>query len=236
MTERNGIKHESVWGMRKRREQREKRWDWTRRDEGKRWINSRGHERRDDRKRGMRQRRVNREKKVKERWDEEEELTAEEREGWEEGIISHSGSVQWGSIICCICATCSDQCDDRNLREEKWSERSANSQQLLQTHATEAALQSDSTRGSLQLMKRHKSSARFRLHAMVKSTRAWVWNLPNDFWNKSSSMWASPKHVVIFKVSIITIWTTICNYVTSFTSKACSDLGEGESPEHDFMP
>ncbi len=75
----------------------------------------------------------------KEGWAEEEttEMKGGIDSGWEEGIISHRGSVQWGSIIHCICATCSDQCDDRNLREE-------NSQQH---HWS-------STRGSLQLMKR----------------------------------------------------------------------------------
>lgn len=115
------------------------------------------------------------------RWHEKEEM--KEKEGWDEettarkrwwkrdkmkrknrqrkkerderrGIIFHRGRVQWGSIIRRICGTCSDQCDDTNQREEKWWERRLNSQQLLQTHGTEAALQSNSTRGSLRLMKR----------------------------------------------------------------------------------
>lgn len=207
------------------RDNREKRWDWTRRD---------------DRKRGMRWRRDNR------------ELTAEEREGWEEGIISHRGSVQWGSIIHCICATCSDQCDDRNLREEKWSERSVNSQQLLQTHATEAAVRQHQrltaineacssvvqNRRGTKVQRGSGSMRWWNLHRLECEIFPMTFERVN--WNKSSSMWASPKHVAIFKVSIITIWTTICNYVTSFTSKACSDLwdgvGEGESPAHHFIP
>lgn len=86
----------------------------------------------------------------------------------------------------------------------------------------------------------YKGSVRFRLNVTVKSTWARVQNFLNDFRNKSSPMWASPKHVVIFKVSIITIWTTICNYAMSFTSKARSDLwdgvGEGESPAHNLIP
>jgi len=92
----------------------EKKWDWTRKNE----VTEMACKRRAERKIGINWRRD----ELK-GLDEKEEWTAEEREGWEKGMMFRRGRVQRGSIICCKCGTCSDQCDDTNQREEKWSER-----------------------------------------------------------------------------------------------------------------
>ncbi len=120
----------------------------------------------------------------KEGWDEEEttEMKRGIDSGWEEGIISHRGSVQWGSIIHYMCymqwSMWWEESERGKLQQHHWSS------------ITEAALQSNSTRGSLQLMKRaallfKTDAARFRLQCQI---------FPMTFervnWNKSSSMWA----------------------------------------------
>lgn len=173
-------------GMRWRRDNREKektkegcdeekRWDWTRKNE----VTDGMKKKRCKKKMSWRD---NREKKMtKEGWDEKEEWTAEEREGWEKGMMFRRGCVQWGSIVCCTCGTCSDQCDDTNRRDKNDQRETELTAALPNTQHQRLTAINEACKPTP-----YKGSVRFRLDVTVTSTWARVQNFLNDFWKGES--------------------------------------------------
>lgn len=218
---------------------------WDEEKKGMRWQIQQRKEmawkRRDERKRGMRWRRDNRQKKMtKEGWDEKEESTAEEREGWEKGNhlsqracavgIHHSPymwymqwSMWWYESERGKMMRAETELTAAPPNTRHWSSTAVQQHQRL-TAINEACSYVVQNWRRIKKFSTVQTQCNGEIY-IVCEIFSMTFERVNR--NKSSPMWASPKRVVIFKVSIITIWTTICNYVMSFTSKARSDLWDG---------